>query len=726
MKKMQKKPLHKKVAKVPVIMQMEALECGAASLAMVFAYYKKWVPLDQVRKDCGVSRDGSNAKNVLQAARSYGLAAKGYRFEEIETLKTQGTFPCIVFWNFNHFVVLCGFHKGKAVLNDPARGAVAVPMKEFSEAFTGICLCFEPTEKFEPGGKPNSILEFVKERLRGSAPIFALVVLMTLITTIISMVNPAFSSVFLDRILGQGQRDWLGPFLLILLGFNVLQVVIGFARSVYLLKIQGKFLVSSNSRFMWHVLRMPIDFFSQRLAGDIASRRSANENISNTLIQTFAPLILDMVSLILYAVIIFRYSVLLSLIGIATLVINMLVSSYTSKKRINLMRVSARDAGKLAGTTIAAAEMIETIKSAGAENGFFEKWAGYQAAVNATSVKNEKMNQFLGNIPSLISSICNIVVLLLGVWLVIMGQWTEGMILAFQGYLGGFMAPVNSLISAGRNVQELRTDMERIQDIMEYPADVKFGEEPLDDSIEYTKLNGTIELKNVTFGYAKLAPPLIRDFNLIIHPGDKIAIVGLSGCGKSTLAKLVSGLYEPWDGEILYDGKKRTEIPREVFTGSIAVVDQDITLFSDTIINNIRMWDDSIENFAVVLAARDADIHEAIMQRKDGYRHKILKGGADFSGGQRQRLEIARVLAQDPTIVILDEATSALDTKTEQKVVGAISDRGITSIVIAHRLSTVRDADQIIVMDNGMVVERGTHQELYQKGGVYARLVTSE
>lgn len=721
-----KKQPTKKVAKVPIIMQMEALECGAASLAMILAYYGKWIPLDQVRKDCGVSRDGSNAKNVLTAARSYGLAAKGRRYEQVAALKENGIFPCIVFWNFNHFVVLDGFRGDKAILNDPARGKVAVPMKEFSDAFTGICLHFEPTESFEPSGEPASVWRFVGERLKGSTPIFVLIIAMTLITTVISMVNPAFSGVFLDRILGGGQKDWLTPFLLILLVFNVLQLVIGFTRSIYLLKVQGKFSISSNSKFMWHILRMPVEFFTQRMAGDIASRRGANETISNNLIQTFAPLFLDLVTLVVYATIIFRYSVLLSCIGIVSLVINMLVSNIISKKRVNFSRIGAREQAKLSGTTVAAIDMIETIKASGAENGFFEKWAGCQAAANNNSTAVAKMNQLWGSIPSLVSSLCSITILLSGVWLVVMGEWTSGMILAFQGYLSSFMSPVSNLITARQSVQELRTDMERIEDVMQYPADVDFENESISEDVTYDKLTGNIEMKNVTFGYAKLAPPLIKDFNLTIHPGDKIAFVGLSGCGKSTLAKLLSGLYEPWEGQILYDGKERKEIAREVFTSSLAVVDQDITLFEDTITNNIRMWDESIENFAVVLAARDADIHETIMQRKDGYNHKVLKGGGDFSGGQRQRLEIARVLAQDPTVVILDEATSALDTKTEQKIISSIQKRGITSIVIAHRLSTVRDADQILVMEDGAVVERGTHEELFSKGGLYTKLVSSE
>ena len=720
-----KKPVSGGVAKVPVVMQMEALECGAASLAMILAYYDKWIPLEQVRSDCGVSRDGSNAANVLRAARSYGMIAKGYRYEP-EELKKYGKFPCIVHWNFNHFVVLNGFKKDKAVLNDPAKGNYTVSMKVFDESFTGICLMFEPGDNFEPSGKPKSMMSFARERMKGSAVAVAFVILTSIISNLIGIINPAFSRIFLDRLLTGVNPEWFMPFIMALALIGIIQLVVSWISAVYSLKINGKMDAVGNTTFMWKVLRMPMEFFSQRMAGDICQRQSSNSNIAKTLVSTFAPLLLNTIMMIFYLVVMLRYSLVLTLIGLISIVVNFFVSRIISAKRVNITRVQMRDAGKLAGTTVAGIEMIETIKAAGAENGFFEKWAGYQASVNTAQVKYARLNQYLGLIPSAVSGITNIAVLMLGVYLVIQGEFTIGMVMAFQGFLSSFQAPAMTLISAGQTMQEMRTEMERIEDVMKYPTDVEYAEDEKDDGREYSKLSGNIELKNITFGYSKLAKPLISDFNLTLKPGQRIALVGGSGSGKSTIAKLISGLYKPWSGEILFDGKPMSEIDREVFTGSLAVVDQDIILFEDTIANNIKMWDKSIEDFEMIMAARDAQIHEDIMQRENGYQYKITEGGKDFSGGQRQMLEIARVLAQDPTIVILDEATSALDAKTEYEVVKAIKDRGITCIVVAHRLSTIRDCDEIIVLDYGEVKERGTHEELMKQGGLYTKLVTSE
>ena len=718
-----KHPLTKGVAKVPVVMQMEALECGAASLAMICAYYNKWIPLEQIRVDCGVSRDGANAKNLLVAARSYGFNAKGYRYEP-DDLKKNGKFPCIIHWNFNHFVVLDGFKGKKAVINDPAKGNYTVSMETFDKSFTGICLMFEPNENFVPSGKRKSVLSFAVKRLNGAKVSVVFVVFTTLISALIGVITPAFSRIFMDRLLTHESPDWFYPFLIALSAMSALQLVISALETYYSNRINGKLATVGSSTFLWKVLHLPMEFFSQRLAGDIQGRQGSNAGIANSVVNTFAPLALNAIMMVFYLVVMIRYSWILTLVGLSSLVINAWMSRIISKKRVNITRVSMRDAGKLAGATVAGVEMIETIKASGAENGFFERWAGYQASVNAQKVKYAKINQYLGMIPSVVSTITGIVVLTLGVWFAMEGTFTVGMIMAFQGVLSSFSAPATTFISAGQTIQEMRTQMERVEDVMEYREDDCYKTEVKEEN--FSKLKGTIELKNVTFGYSRLSEPVIRDFSLTVKPGQRVALVGTSGCGKSTISKLVSGLYQPWSGEILYDGKHLSEIDRDVFTGSLAVVDQEITLFEGTISDNIKMWDNSIEDFEMILAARDAQLHEEIMHRDGGYNYRIAEGGKDFSGGQRQRLEIARVLAQDPSIIILDEATSALDAKTEYDLVKAVKDRGITCIVVAHRLSTVRDCDEIIVLDHGVAVERGTHEELLAKGGKYTQLISND
>ena len=706
-------------------MQMEALECGAACLAMVLAYYGKWMPLEQVRVDCGVSRDGSRAGNVMKAARSYGLEAKGYRMG-LEAVKGISAFPCIIHWNLNHFVVLCGFRGNHAYINDPARGSVKVTMDEFDKAFTGIVMVFAPTENFEPDGKRTSTLAFARKRLSGAGAAMVFVMLTSIIGYVFTILNPAFSRFFMDRLLTGENSELLTPFIALVAAVSLLQVFVAAIRAVYSLKINGKMAVVGSGSFMWKVLKMPMEFFSQRMAGDLLTRHKANETIAEQLVNTLTPLALSAVMMVFYLVVMLRYSPLLTLVGLVSILINIVMSRVISEKRVNITRVQTRDAGKLMSATVSGIRMVETIKASGAENGYFQRWAGYQASVNEQNTKYTRLNQYLGIIPAFITTLANALVLVLGIWLCMRGEFSLGMVTAFQSFLASFLSPAMTLVTAGQTLQEMRTQMERVEDVMEYPEDPCFSDAPVSEDEDYDKLTGAVELRNVTFGYSKLDPPLIENFSLNIKPGGRVALVGASGCGKSTISKLISGLYQPWSGEILFDGKPISGIDRDVFTSSVAVVDQDIILFDDTIANNIKMWDDSIEDFEVILAARDAQIHDDIIARPGGYQGKITEGGRDLSGGQRQRLEIARVLAQDPHIVIMDEATSALDARTEYEVTNAVKERGVTCIIIAHRLSTIRDCDEIIVLDHGKVVERGTHEELFKKGGYYTELITSD
>jgi len=712
--------------KVPMIMQMEAVECGVASLSMILAYYKKWVPLEQLREDCGVSRDGSQSSNILRAARGYGLTAKGKAIG-INGLKEKKPFPCIIHWNFYHFVVLTGIKGKYAYINDPAVGRIRVPLDVFEKSYTGIAMVFSPGEKFEKGGHRPSSFQFAMKRLNNVGSGLLVVLLSAMLATIASVCFIAQSRIFIDTLLPKGKTEAIRILVLILLGLSLVFILMKVVNAIEMNKLQGRMAVVESSRFMMHLLRLPMGFFSQRSVGDLQLRQRENEAITVTLMNKIAPLAVNILMLIFYLVVMISFSPILAAIGVATVEINALISRHISKKRIDITRSLTADNGLLYSATVGGIDMIETLKSSGAESAFFMRWAGYQASVVGNKVKLRSINETLGLIPAAMVEIANVMVFGIGMLFIIRQEFTAGMLLAFTGFLASFMGPVNQIIGLSQTIQEMQVQMDRVEDVMKYPeeqeSDVVLTGEEWEN---ITKLSGKIEMKDITFGYSKLAEPLIEGFDLEINPGETIALVGASGSGKSTVGKLMSGLYVPWKGEILFDGKKISELPVQQFKGSLAVVDQDIMVFDDTVKQNIRMWDSSIEDFEVTLACRDACIHDEISARKDGYAAMIQPGGKNFSGGQLQRMEIARALAMDPTILILDEATSALDAETEDKVMQMIRKRGITCIVAAHRLSTIRDCDKIIVLEDGHIVEQGTHRDLLGLKGQYYRLVTCE
>ncbi len=719
-----KSPKTKGVAKTPIVMQLEELECGAASLTMIMAYYDKWVALEQVRADCGVSRNGSNAKNILAAARKYGFRTKGYAYTT-EMLREKASFPCIIHWGMAHFVVLCGFKGNKAIVNDPAKGLVKMDIKTFDESFTGVYLEIIPDKEFEPGGKRKSMLSFAKKRLQGAAALVVFFALTTIIMYLIGIISPIMKQVFVDYVLGGNNPTWLYPFIFIVALVGIMQVVVSLVQSLFQYKISGKLDLLGSTSYMWRLLRLPINFFSQRMVGDLQARQEENASIADTLVKVFAPLFFNTIMIVFYLVVMISKSLILTVVGILNIVLNAFISQYISKKRINISRVQYRDMAKLSAMTSKAIEMIETIKSNGAEASYYESWAKVQGDVTEQNLKMAKVNQSLGSVPALVSLLANYSILILGVYYTMVGEYTVGSILSFQAFLSTFVGPAMTIVTSGQTILEMRTRMERVEDVLEYPLDENVVREIKNEGTA-NKIRGNITIKDLTFGYSSLEEPVLKNFNIEIKQGQKVSIVGPTGSGKSTISKLVSGLYNPWSGEIIYDGKRIDEIDHEVFVGSVAVVDQDITLFEDTINNNIKMWDDSIEDFEVKLASNDARIHELIMSREGGYDATVLEGGRNFSGGEKQRMEIARALSQDPSIIILDEATSALDAKTEFEAVNAIKNRGITTIVIAHRLSTIRDSDLIVVLDKGVIVEQGTHNELMEKKGFYYNLVISE
>ncbi|MDO4547171.1 MAG: NHLP family bacteriocin export ABC transporter peptidase/permease/ATPase subunit [Clostridia bacterium] len=711
-----------KSKKVPVIMQMEALECGAASLAMIMAYYGKWVSLDRARAACGISRDGASAKDLVRAAREYGMEVKAYRAKSgaLEKLPV----PSILFWDHCHFVVYCGV-KGKTVsLNDPARGRVKVSLDEFEESFSEVVIYPTPGDQFVADGQKPSVMAFARKKLKGAAAAIVVVALISLLDSAVGIVEPALQKVFTDSLLPQYHPEWVEPFMAIMVGVLIFSLVISWLKSVYLLRVKGRFAIEANCTFLWRLLCMPMRFYSQRYAGDLISRQRDNAGITDNLIDVLAPIAINAVMMILYLTVMLRYSVTLTLVGIATAVINMIVAQISVDKTMDMSRVAFREAGMLDSVTMSGIEMIETIKASGAEAGYFERWSGYQASESYESNRMTKINAWLGAIPQFVSELADLLVLVIGAWLIMHGEFTAGTLLAFQSFLTSFLNPVSDLTNAGTTIQTMRASMERVEDVMTYPTDVNpLDANPIDDDAQ--KLSGDIVIEDVTFGYTINQPPVIKNFSLRVKPGQKVALVGSSGSGKSTITNLLSGLYEPWSGSITIDGKPLKSIDRFIFTSSVAVVTQDITLFEDTVANNIKMFDDSIESYDVILAANDARLHSEIMAH-GGYSETLIEGGRNFSGGQRQRMEIARALAQDPTIIILDEATSALDAKTEYEVIQRITQRGITCVIVAHRLSTIRDCDEIVVLQDGVAVERGTHEQLLNMGGLYEKLITTE
>jgi NHLM bacteriocin system ABC transporter peptidase/ATP-binding protein len=712
--------------RTPTVLQMEAVECGAAALGIVLASFGRWVPLEELRIACGVSRDGSKASNVVKAARQYGLEAKGFK-KEPQSLRAMQP-PMILHWNFNHFVVLEGFGgKGRVHLNDPATGPRQVTEEELDQAFTGVVMTFQPGPGFEKRGEPPRLIPALRRRLEGTRAALAFVLLAGLALVIPGLAVPVFSKVFVDSVLLENRRDWLPP-LLLAMGLAALMTgALTWLQQAYLLRLETRMAVGASSRFLWHVLRLPTEFFSQRYAGDISSRVAINDRVAQLLSRDLATNALGALMIVFFAAVLFQYDAVLTLVGIAIVSLNVAALRWVSRKRVDGNRRLAQDQGKLLGTAIGGLQTIETLKATGGESDLFTRWAGYQAKVVNGRQDLERYTQMLDAVPPLLAAVNTALILGIGGLRVMNGDMTLGGLVAFQLLMALFIAPVNRLVSLGGRLQMVEGDMNRLDDVLRYRIDPAVGTGPGERSArDPVKLAGHLELRGVSFGYSRLDPPLIEGLSLSLKPGSRVALVGGSGSGKSTIARLVTGLYQPWEGEILFDGRSRSGIPPGVMTNSLASVDQNVFLFEGTVRENLTLWDSTIPLPEVVAAAKDASIHEEIAARPGGYESPVEEGGANWSGGQRQRLEIARALVGRPTLLVLDEATSALDPTTESRIDEALRRRGCTCLIVAHRLSTIRDADEIIVLERGKVVQRGTHDELKAMDGPYARLISAE
>ena len=702
--------------KVPMVMQMEAVECGAASLAMILAYYGKWLPLEQVREACSVSRDGSSMKNILLAAKTYGLEPSAYK---VSAEDLSGMEPAIIHWNFEHFVVFKGMRKGKAYLNDPGIGPVEIPMDEFRRSFTGVAMTFELTDRFQPSGRPTSIFSYIKHNLSGANEAFWLTFIFTLLLAVVTLTLPLLTRVFFDEILSGRNAQWATIFFCLMAALALFNFIVTLWQQRYSKRIAGQLALRGNINYLRHLLRLPMSFFAMRFVGDLQQRQRLNETITHSLVEVLAPQAINVMLLVLYLILMLSYNYVLTLIGVAAALVNLAVVHHYAGQRLNMVRSTQQSMGKYYSATVSCLENIESIKAAGAEEGFFQYWSGLWSRMFNKQREMRIQQSEMSLLPTLTSNLLTMAVLLVGAWYILQGDLSVGMLMAFQGFMTAFMAPVEKIVNAGQQLLEMRSQIERVDDVMKYPEDQHADGEHSEEG----KLLGELELRDVTFGYNRTQPPLIDHFNLHLRAGESVAFVGSSGCGKSTLAKLISGLYKPWSGEILFDGRPIESISSDELTNSIAVVDQNIVLFDDTLSQNIRMWDQSIEDFAILMACSDAQVHSDIMNRPEGLATKVVRGGKNFSGGQCQRFEIATALAREPMILIMDEATSALDPTTEDLVMRHIREMGITQIVVAHRLSTIRDCDHIIVMDAGHVVQQGTHEQLMQQDGLYRQLM---
>lgn len=717
---MQKKRSYPPYARTPTVYQMEATECGAASLAMICGYYGRTVPLEQMRIETGVSRDGCNAKNMLRAARKFGLEAKGYRKSLDALLQLKP--PCILHWNFNHFVVWEGMKGKTPCINDPAVGRRKLTLAELDEGYTGVVLTFAPTAAFRKEKSHSPLAAFLRQRLRGQWQSVAGLVVIGLCLAAPGLVLPGFSRIFIDEILLGGNRSWL-PAFLTAMGFTlVFQAVLGWYRSTVLLRFQTKMALLGAYRFLHHLLRLPIAFFDQRYAGDLATRVANNNAVSDFLAGDLAATALNLLVAVFYLLLMVIYSPLLTLIGLASVAVNLVLLRCTSRMLANTAMKQQQDQGKLVGAVYAGLSLTSTLKASGAENQYVARILGHYARNARLEQRNNQLQQILNVVPGAVGSVSGVLVLMAGGVLVIRGQMTAGMLVAFGALQSCFVAPASALLGVALKTQTLRADMARVNDILRYPPDPRYCPETPPVPLEQ-KLTGEVELRGISFGYSLLEPPLVQDFSFHLSCGSSIAFVGASGSGKSTAAKIVSGLYAPWSGQVLLDGIPLERIPPQILHCSVATVSQKITLFSGTIRENLTLWNRSVLEQDMVRAAKDACIHDVISRLPGGYDYRLAEGGSNLSGGQRQRLEIARALVTEPSILIMDEATSALDPLVEKQIVDNIKRRGCSCIMVAHRLSAIRDCDEILVMEEGRIVQRGTHDQLKDRPGTYRQLI---
>ena len=710
---------------VPTILQMEMTECGAACLGMILAHFGRWAPLEELRVRCGVSRDGSKAVNMLRAAREYGLAAQGFRREPNRLFDLP--FPMIVFWNFNHFVVLEGIRRRTVYLNDPAEGPRRLSWQEFDEGFTGVCLAFAPGPEFRRAGAAPSVARGLLARLGAAWSPLGFVVLATLVLVVPGLAAAALSKVFVDDVLIPRSDDLVMPMLLGLAAAAAMQGGLTWLQQHCLARLEIKLALVASYRFFWHVVTLPMHFFSQRFAGDVAHRVASNDRVAELLSGQLATSFVGLLTMAVYGVVMASYDLVLALVVFAMAAVNLMALRLVSRVREDGSRRLLKEQGGLAGASVNGVRMIETLKANGSEDEFFSRWSGLQANALAAQQEIGVYTNLLNVLPPLLASVTTVSILGVGgLRMLGEGAMTVGGLIAFQSLARSFLQPVDGLVRFASDLQTVKADIARLDDVLNYRPDAR-ARQGLDRPAPAAPApaRGFVEVENLTFGYNEQEPPFIRGFNLSIRPGQRVALVGPSGCGKSTIAKLVCGLLTPGSGTVRIDGRPVTDIPPSHLVGALSYVDQDVMLFDGNVRENVTLWNPTIPESNVTNALRDAVIHDEIALRPGKYDSRVEEGGRNFSGGQRQRLEIARALATNPTVLVLDEATAALDPITEMEFDDRIRRRGCTCLIVAHRLSTIRDADEIVVLDRGRIVQSGPHEELIEQDGAYRALVTS-